>query len=99
MTIDRITENDSITLELSGELTALTAEQLDTAIEAAVGETSCLVLDFKDMEYVASAGLRVLLRAQKTLNAKSGKLIIRNVSEVVMNVFEITGFSNMLDIR
>jgi anti-sigma B factor antagonist len=99
MTIDRITENDSITLALSGELTALTAEQLDTAIETAIGEAGLLVLDFKDMEYVASAGLRVLLRAQKMLNARGRKLIIRNVNETVMNVFEITGFSNMLDIQ
>jgi len=99
MTIERITENDSITLALSGELTAVTAGQLNTAIEAAAGETDCLVLDFKDMEYVASAGLRVLLGAKKKLDAKKGKFIIRNVSEDIMGVFEITGFNNMLDIR
>jgi len=99
MTIEKIVENDSITLALSGELTAVTAGQLSTAIEDAVVETDCLVLDFKDMEYVASAGLRVLLGAKKKLDAKKGKFIICNVSEDIMGVFEITGFNNMLDIR
>jgi len=99
MTIVKIAENDSITLALSGELTALTAGQLNTAIESAIGETNSLVLDFKDLEYVASAGLRVLLGAKKKLNAKNGKFTICNVSEVIMEVFEITGFSNMFDLR
>jgi anti-sigma B factor antagonist len=99
MTIERVTENGSVTLALGGELTAITAEQLNAAIETAVGETGNLTLDFKDLEYVASAGLRVLLKAQKALDAKGGKLIIRNVCEEVMNVFEITGFDNMLTIE
>ncbi|MDR2953157.1 MAG: STAS domain-containing protein, partial [Treponema sp.] len=60
---------------------------------------NCLILDFKDLEYVASAGLRVLLRAKKMMNVKKGKFIICSVSEDVMNVLEITGFSNMLDIQ
>jgi len=99
MTIDRITENGAVTLALSGELTALTAEQLNTAMETAIAEASCLTLDFKELEYVASAGLRTLLRAKKALDVKEGKLIIRNVSEEVMNVLEITGFNNILDIQ
>jgi len=99
MTIERTTENGAVTLAVSGELTAMTAEQFNTAMETAVSETACLTLDCKDLEYVASAGLRVLLRAKKLLDAKEGKFIIRNVCEEVMNVFEITGFNNMLDIQ
>ena len=99
MTIERTTENGSITLTLSGELTAITAEQLNTAIEMAVGETACLTLDCASLEYVASAGLRVLLRVKKLLDAQNGTFMLTNVSETVMNVFEITGFNNMLDIR
>jgi len=99
MTIEQTTENGEVTLVVSGELTALTAEQFNTAMETAIAETSCLTLDCKDLEYVASAGLRVLLRAKKILDAKEGKFIIRNVCEEVMNVFEITGFNNMLDIQ
>ena len=97
MTIERTTEKDSIVLVLDGELTANTAEKLNTAIETALNETNFLVLDFTDMEYVASAGLRILLKAKKASNAKKGKFFIRNVSEDVMNVFEITGFSDILD--
>ena len=105
MTIERITgsvplPDGSVTLAVSGELTALTAEQLNAAIEAAMGQAClALTLDFKDLEYVASAGLRVLLKAQKALDARNGKFIIRNVCEEVMNVFEITGFDNILTIE
>jgi len=99
MTIERTTENGSVVLMLSGELTAMVTEQLNTAIEAAVGENDFLVLDFADLEYLASAGLRVLLRAKKMLSAKGGKFLIRNVNEDVMSVFEITGFSNILEIQ
>jgi len=99
MTIERTTENDSVTLALSGELTALTAEQLNTAMETAIAEAACLTLDCTGLEYVASAGLRVLLRAKKMLDAKEGKFIVRNVCEAVMNVFEITGFNNIFEIQ
>ena len=99
MTIERTTENGSVVLMLSGELTAMVTEQLNTAIEAAVGENDFLVLDFADLEYLASAGLRVLLRAKKMLSAKGVKLLIRNGNEDVMSVFEITGFSNILEIQ
>ena len=97
MTIERIAENGSVELAVGGELTAVTAEQLNAAIDAALGETSRLVLDFNDLEYIASAGLRVLLRAKKSFDARGGNLFIRNVSPEVMNVFEITGFSDILD--
>jgi len=99
MTIEKTAENDTITLAVSGELTAMTAEQLNMAMEAAIGDAANLTLDLKELEYVASAGLRVLLRAKKMLDAKKGSFVIRNVCEEVMNVFEITGFNNMLDIQ
>ena len=99
MTIERITENGSVTLVLSGELTALTAVQLGASIRTAVTETNSLALDFKDVEYVASAGLRVLLEAKNLMSNKDGKLIVRNVPEVVMQVFEITGFNHILNLE
>jgi len=98
MTIERTIEYDSVVLAVSGELTAVTAEQLNVAIDKAIGETSELTLDFMDLEYVASAGLRMLLKARKAFDVKGGSFTIRNVSEEVMNVFEITGFDNMLEI-
>ena len=99
MTINKAAENGSIILAVSGELTALTAEKLNNAVKIAAGETDCLILDFGDLEYVASAGLRVLLEAKKQLDAKKGKFIVRNVSDAVMQIFEITGFSDMLEIE
>ena len=99
MNIERKSENDKITLLIRGELTALTANQLNVAIRTAVLETDHLTLDFKNLEYLASAGLRVLLEAKKLLDDKGGKLIVSNVSDVVMQVFEITGFSQMLGLE
>ena len=99
MVVERKMENDKIILELNGEITAMTAEQLSTTIKTAIGETDNLALDFTNVEYVASAGLRVLLEAKKLLDAKNGKLVIRNVSKSVMHIFEITGFSDIIDLE
>ena len=99
MTIERITENGSVTLVVIGELTVLTVGQLGTEVQTAITETDCLILDFKDVEYVASAGLRLLLEAKNLLDNKNGKLIIRNSSEAVLQVFDITGFSTILDLE
>jgi anti-anti-sigma factor len=99
MIIERITENGMITLALNGELTAMTAERLDAAVASAMEDTDHLTLDFKDLEYVASMGLRVLLNTRKALGAKGGKFIIRNVSEDVMNILKITGLNTVLTIE
>jgi len=99
MVIERKMENDTIILELNGEITALTAEQFSVAIKTAIEETARLVLDFKEVGYIASAGLRVLLEVKKLLDAKAGKLIARNVSQSVMHVFEITGFNEIIDLE
>ena len=99
MIINQAKENGSIILAVSGELTAITSEQLNDAIKKAIEETNCLILDFKDLEYVASAGLRVLLQAKKLMDARGGKFIVRQVCEAVMDVFEITGFSDILVIQ
>ena len=99
MTIEKKSENNSVILSVCGELTALTVNQLSVAVKAVIPETDHLVLDFKNVEYVASAGLRVLLEAKKLLDAKEGKFIVRNTSEAVMHIFEITGFSDMLNLE
>ena len=76
-----------------------TSEQLGTAIRSAIQETDNLILDFKGIEYIASAGLRILLEAKKLLDAQNGKFTIRNVKDDVMHVFDITGFSDILNIE
>ena len=86
-------------MAVSGELTALTAEQLEGALNSAMAQTDHLVLDFRDLEYMASAGFRVLLKAKKLLDAKGGELSVCNVSGAVKDVFGITGFCDILHIE
>jgi anti-sigma B factor antagonist len=88
-----------VTLSLNGKLSAATAGEFNAAVEEALGESPALILDFKNVNYLASAGLRVLVAAQKKLHASGGSLTLLNVGEEVMEVFEVTGLDEVLDIR
>ena len=85
-------------IELSGRLDTSTAPVLDKTITEDVSEKTNLTLDFKGVEYISSAGLRVLLSAQKRMK-KHGSMKLRNVCEEVMEVFEMTGFADILVIE
>ena len=98
MTIERKTENDVVTLTLAGRLDTATAPELETEVDACAGVVKDLVLDLKDLEYTSSAGLRVILKAQKMMN-KQGSMKLVNVNEDVMEVFDITGFLDILNIE
>ena len=98
MTIERKTENDVVTLTLAGRLDTATAPELETEVDACAGVVKDLVLDLKDLEYTSSAGLRVILKAQKMMN-KQGSMKLIHVNEDVMEVFEITGFLDILNIE
>ena len=76
----------------------MTAPSLEEELKASFDGVQKLILDFKALEYISSAGLRVLLMAQKTMN-KQGVMVIRNVNETIAEVFEITGFADMLTIE
>ncbi len=98
MTID-IKKNDQETIiEIVGRLDTVTAPALDKTINEDLGDTKNLVLDVKGMEYISSAGLRVLLSAQKKMQ-KIGSMKLVGVCEVVMEVFEMTGFADILVIE
>ena len=98
MTID-IKKNDQETIfEIVGRLDTVTAPALDKTINEDIGDTKNLVLDVKGMEYISSAGLRVLLAAQKKMQ-KIGSMKVTGVCEVVMEVFEMTGFADILVIE
>jgi anti-anti-sigma factor len=99
MEIIKSVSGDSITLAVAGKLSAATAEECGAAVELAIGETKNLLLDFKELSYLASAGLRILVSAQKKLKATGGSLSLLNVSKEVMEVFEITGLDDVFDIR
>ena len=85
-------------IELEGRLDTITAPALDKAINEDIGETTKLVLDLKGLEYISSAGLRILLSAQKKMQ-QIGFMIVTNVRDEVMEVFEMTGFADILHIE
>ena len=97
MRIEKTFENNTLTLVPQGRLDSITSPELESAIEDSIGDATSLVLDMKDLEYISSAGLRVLLKAQKMMN-NSGKMKVLNVNDTVMEVLEMTGFVDMLTI-
>ena len=97
MTITKSATNGTLCIALEGRLDTNTAPQLEAELKASLPGIAELELDFSGLEYISSAGLRVLLAAQKVMN-KQGKMTIRHVSETIMEVFEITGFVEILTI-
>lgn len=92
-------KNDAeLTLTLSGRLDTTTAPQLEAVVNEETADVTSLIFDFENLDYVSSAGLRVLLSAQKLMN-KQGKMVIRQVKPEIMEVFDITGFSGILTIE
>ena len=98
MQIEKTKEGDIVVLKISGQLTSVTSPELETAINGVLETESNLVLDFADLDFLASSGLRVILSTQKRINAKDGALVIRNVNKVVMEVFEMTGLRDFLNV-
>ena len=94
------TQNEGITiLNLSGRLDTVTSPKLQDVLAEIIPDTAVVELDFAGIDYVSSAGLRVLLFGQKKAQASSNTMKLKNVSPEVMEVFEITGFSGMLTIE
>ena len=98
MNILKTTEGAKLTLALEGRLDTTTAPQLEAEVKGTLGGVTELVLDFSQLEYLSSAGLRVLLAAQKVMN-KQGSMVIRHVNETILEVFEVTGFIDILTIE
>ena len=98
MTIEIKKNNQETIIEVAGRLDTITAPALDKTINEDIGDTKNLVHDVKGMEYISSAGLRVLLAAQKKMQ-KIGSMKVTGVCEEVMEVFEMTGFADILVIE
>ena len=98
MTIEIKRNAEETTLEIVGRLDTTTAPALDKTINADIADTKDLILDLCGLEYISSAGLRVLLSAQKKMQ-KIGSMKVINVREEVMEVFEMTGFADILVIE
>ena len=98
MTIEIKRNAEETTIEIVGRLDTTTAPALEKAINRDIAETKNLILNVKGLEYISSAGLRVLLGAQKKMQ-KIGSMKVTNVCEEVMEVFEMTGFADILTIE
>ena len=89
---------DALTLSLEGRLDTTTAPELEEVVKTNLDGVSALTVDMEKLEYISSAGLRVLLSAQKVMN-KQGSMTIKNASEDVKEIFDVTGFSDILNIE
>ena len=98
LNIQKIQENDSILYQLEGRLDTVTAPELEASLQEALVETTNLVLDFEKLDYISSAGLRVLLSAQKIIN-NQGTMKVIHVNDTIMEIFEVTGFNEILTIE
>ena len=96
--INKAINGNECVISLKGRLDTLTAPQLEEELNACIDSAENLVFDFSELEYISSAGLRVLLSAQKTKNA-GGSMTVKNVSEEIREIFDVTGFSDILTIE
>lgn len=98
MTITKNLNGTHLDLALEGRLDTTTAPLLEAELKQSINGVTELTLDFGELEYISSAGLRVLLSAQKVMN-RQGSMVIKNVNETIMEIFEVTGFADILTIE
>ena len=98
MTINKTVNGNALTIALEGRLDTTTAPELEQALKESLDGAQELIMDFSKLDYISSAGLRVLLSAHKTMRAKGGMKVV-NVNEIVKEVFDVTGFADILTIE
>ena len=98
MTINKTMNGNALTIALEGRLDTTTAPELEQALKESLDSAQELIMDFSKLDYISSAGLRVLLSAHKTMRSKGGMKVV-NVNEIVKEVFDVTGFADILDIE
>ena len=98
MTITKTQDHSALTLFLEGRLDTTTSPQLEAELSASLDGVTQLTLDLEKLAYLSSAGLRVILAAQKRMN-KQGQMVVRHVNDTIMEVFEVTGFVDILTIE
>ena len=98
MTIEKKINGEALTLIVSGRLDTQTAPELEKELDSVLANIKELTFDFANLEYVSSAGLRVILKAQKAMNAQ-GSMKLTGVNDSIMEVFDITGFLDILTIE
>lgn len=98
MTINKNREGNALCVSVEGRLDTVTAPQLEASLKEEFEGLADLTIDLGELEYISSAGLRVLLLAQKTMS-KQGNMVVRNVNETVKEIFDVTGFSDILTVE
>ena len=98
LNIEKTTKGTELTVALNGRLDTTTAPELEATLKASLDGVTALNIDMKALEYISSAGLRVLLSAQKIMD-KQGEMKVNHVNETIMEIFEVTGFSDILTIE
>lgn len=98
MTIDKKRDNEDLTIKVSGRLDTITAPELESSMKDEFNGLKNLVFDFSDLEYLSSAGLRIILSCQKTMNSQ-GSMVVKNINDTIREIFDITGFSSILTIE
>ena len=98
MAIEKFTEDSRMTIKADGRLDAVTSPDMEKILKEIPSDLLELVIDLSGLEYISSAGLRVLLSAQKIMN-KQGEMTVTGCSEEIMEIFEVTGFSDILNIQ
>ncbi len=91
-------ENAAIVIEIIGRLDTITAPELDAAVKSVIVDDMELIFDCEKLEYISSSGLRVVIATHKQMMTRSSKLVVRHLNKEVKSVFELTGFSNILNI-
>ena len=99
MEIDILQENGTVLMNIAGRLDTVTASELDNAVKPYIGKCSVMVFNCEKLQYVSSAGLRVVLSTHKLLAASGGRFVLKNLNPEVKSVFDITGFSKVLVIE
>ncbi len=98
MNINKIQNGSELTIELEGRLDTVSAPSLEAELKKDINGVQSLIFDFAKLEYLSSAGLRVLLASQKVMN-RQGEMKIRNVNSTISDIFEVTGFSEILTVE
>ena len=98
MNIEKLQNGTELTVVLTGRLDTTTAPKLEGELKHSVSGIETLIFDFTGLEYLSSAGLRVLLAAQQVMH-RQGEMIVRNVNETIAEIFEVTGFADILNIQ
>ena len=98
MNIEQNRNGNALTLALEGRLDTMTAPQLEAVLKEALPGVDALTFDLEKLDYISSAGLRMLLSAQKTMN-RQGTMKVKSANEMILEIFEVTGFSDILTIE